>query len=522
MKPHSPLTSVFLFIVLAVVCTLLVFRQQNVVKYAREQFGLDTDPKYNPVPITALNNMFCKTRNIMFANNNHIRKRASQRSIENNFTGQHGCGVVESVSQDMALVHENYIYYNLMRACMSLSVHNIQVRNINGTNTVVVTVDTRIPIDNSSDSFKMLLDILLLNPIFLEFGNGNKSTPAYFISGEINNVSSLDRDSSYELYLLPLGQQSTDPFFDYGAGANLVNLESMVNDIPSNGSKVFNVTVYYLDPQKSPNSQGFFRTLPLVYNAVSKTALILNSALISSGTASSESDKNFDFYKLLKTYYEYKLPPIFNMRFVIDSDALGNMPETRTVIARMYMGPPPSQNLSSYLGYYGANCWSHADDQVSNSINNIFSLVAKPYDGNTTRLYLITGVDNKCHKVLDDNEDNIVNDPHTVHVDIPVIKERMDVTLTISPTEKGLVVYWTSADKTLGDNSRSTNFAISRKRACATQQGAYNNNFYKLFVDTTSKIVLQDIVFQYSTDYIADLKELKLGYENLYSHVYNR
>jgi len=502
-----------LFIILAVVCTLLVFQQQKVVKKAKEHFYADaTDAKYNSVPLTTVNSMYCNTRNIAFANNNHNLLRASQRSITGDINDQPDtCNLVKNESSETALLHENYIYYNLMRVCVPLRILNMST-STDGKQAIVLTLDT--------SSFKMqkrLLDMLLLNPLFVEFKMGSVATPAYFISGDITNVSTVKFSKSLDISLQPLTVNGgSDPFFNYTNDASFSTLESLQNSskmpLPIDSS----VTVYYLDPQKYPNSQGFTRNLELSANGVRDEKgriLVLNSEMLSTASKSNEIKENFDFYKLIKTYFEYKIPPIFTLQLTISKDMLTKIKQgQRVTIARMYMGPKEKSNLSTYHGYYGDNCWKDVDNSLTNKINNIFSLVAMPNGSKPIRLYLVTGVGENCQSVASNpnaTEDEITSDAHTVFVDIPTIKETfVDVTITISPSERSLLVYWTSAD-----GKAQKNLVISKKRACNSQ-----NNFYKLFVDRSDSTILQNIFFETTSS--STVKSVKLGYENLYNHVY--
>jgi len=488
----SILVSVLLLIVISVVLYMFVFKKRKTAEHFTE---------YDPREIVAINTIYGK-RQLKFSNlATNTDELASFRSVKDDNSLSDRCNIVSSIDEDKAIVHENFlVYYNLKYSCISINVDRIKQIGDN----IEITFD----IENSKKEY---MNILLLNPLFIEFDyDGSTKTIAYFITNNYQNIKNFDQSSMTSLKLLPIKDYD---YFKYNTAKNrnYTTLEKLINKNIS----MINARVYYLDePIASANNKG--RTMDLKpYYTRSTTPIIIYDKVL--GQSSNDADQlkpNYHFFNKITLARNNNATPIFTFKFKIKRYT----DNSKKTAMQVYMGPTTDK-----FGYYGATtnttegCWTNIDDlTVNNKNNNIMSVVVGPHPNlpNQFRLYFMTGIDAFCHSAFKTNrtpnEDSIVNDSDTLILDLPRDNgdksDSIDILVTVSPNEKYAVAFWYE------EGGSSKLCTLSKKR---NQNQDSVNNFKRLFISSgQDKPSLENINLAYSTSYIGGLDYVSHGYVN--------
>jgi len=487
----STFVSLLLLVVIVVVLTMFVFKGHKKAEKFEESI-------FKPVQITGINSNYC-SRNVNYANQaTDPNMLASFRTLKaTNVTNTStSCNFPDNVQEDLAVVHENYLYYSMKYACLALYIRDIKSIE-NGK--IELTLNTE-----NLQQKRSLITMLLLNPMFIEFDyNELNKTIAYFIMNNFQNLSNYDGDQTVTITLNPI---TNSDFFKYNTSYKTLM------DIKSQNQRIdlINARVYYLDtPCSSSSNTG--RVLNLTSDFISKRGQAIKVYDKTIGTTTNDTkkkDPNYLFFNRFTILYGNNIAPALTLKFQINRYKKS---ETRTIL-RIYMG--------NSLQYSSNKCWPGVDDSFGPSNNNILSIVATPSGNEFFRLYFITGTQDQCHNAFltnrSPNQQSLENDKDTLVLDLPKerrtqledsMSENINILLTITPAEKFAAAYWN--DPITG----ATNCKVSKKKGCGT-----TNNFYKLFSDT-SKPPLSDINLNYTSD-VTSLSSIAHGYINFQTEIF--
>jgi hypothetical protein len=277
-----------------------------VFRPAKEGFATD-DPSLAPAQILGVNNSYCK-RELVFPNMNQNNFLASSRSLKAANVPESGtCNIVPSSPQlndSYSIVHENYMYYSLRRACLLFSFSNI---------TFVSNGIVNIQLDRSTpEKAEQLAKFILLNPVFIEFTvTSDKTSIAYFpvYQSSYNSVDNLQSFNAKEvsstpftILLVPITNQK---FFQYGSQSTLKKLLGSVQPTSLSGN------VFFLDYLEG-SAHNIRTELPLTYDATrGKTTLFRKDF---ESLAQTPQTRQYQFYKNVYMYHKYQAAPIFTFK----------------------------------------------------------------------------------------------------------------------------------------------------------------------------------------------------------------
>jgi hypothetical protein len=485
-------------IVILVVCAIFSKSIQP------EHFALPDDE----VPMKGVN--LCG-RNIVFpyfARNNFT---ASQRAMpEYNLVSTFPLGkcrfdpINGIQNESHSIVHENSLFYNLKAACMGFRIKNIDIKN--GGNLVYVTFDM-----SDNNDIDNVMSFVLLHPLYIEFAiNSKRTTSGYrlqnqsFVFSSASGMRTFNKDLTLAFVAIEdTSKSSCDKTFNYkelSPQQTVLNM-SDADYIRTNDSNTLNLKVYFLDALKS-SFQNIGRSIsPKNQNG----QVVVFDKNYQNYFTDKFSTQLYEFMNNIALMYTNHIYPVFTFNFSINVSE--RIDGNKILIQKVYM--------NNGVGYYNT-CYGIQDQAGGVTNNNILSTVIEGVDSNSYNIHFYTGADNKC----------FFGGTNTLSFRLPYLsRNNINISVTVSPNEKVALAYWQ-------DNSIHKQVVFAKKQDCV-QNNSYDvcleqkersdidNSFYKLFVELNggSRTPLENIFFNYNTNYVKNVESIHLGYTNLLRQV---
>jgi len=565
-------------VILIVVCALSVY----VFRTKPESFA--DDPNLAPAALAGINRSYCG-RNIVFPNMNQNDFLASSRALKSTTVDSLGsCNLnanADQVNDSYSVVHENYMYYSLRKACMLLSFTSISYNDSTGH--VTLAMDR-----SSPQTLDRLAKFISLNPIFVEFSvTAGKTSIAYFPvynpTYTTTFVERLDSFSGTEPNASPLSimfvPMTNQKFFKYEQlGDQYGTLKRLLNGQNPNS---ISANVYFLDYLEG-SAHNIRYELPLSYDKNGTNTIFSKDFEV---LAKSAKVREYQFYKNVYMFHKYQVPPIFTFKFTIkvsasipklswtrpvgfeSSNPINNTTFAQLIWPSLSTAPfdPNMQAVQALINIIsfkqtvtreelGPVCQSISNTPaISNTLKSdvcvcnqtsipVPTTIARVYMGSTPRTAIgfydtncwtnmndtsagdpINNVFSLVLKPIDCNKYNlmaITGVGNTCNQN-PEDSNNTYLELPYSSETVNIILTVSPYEKILAAhwNIRDANkqIRISRRRTCTP-----TNNFYKLFVDgeRNESTALDNMYLKYNTKFVDTVSWVKLGYVNIHNEIY--
>lgn len=457
--------------------------------------AFETDLKLQPFNDV---NPTCK-RDLSFSKFVDAVFKASDRATISSYKSKGTCPIDMSkpyLSPDMSVVEENTFSYVLKSFCILM---NYKAFNItpNADQVQIVFRNNQ----NSLDDSVNLLYFFLLNPVYIEFETSDAYSPAYDISSRtkmsmksfyLTNYrggqilqDSPDEDVVVSFKrLVPPNVNIANPTFNYKLNNATIPELTTIIDTPQNGS--VNVKVYFLDDQCPPTAG---RSVYIPYSATNRvgTVKIFNKNYTNDMEVYMDS-----FYfnqKIFILLQNSKFPVMtFDFEINVTKTKLQNQGSNLVEVYRVYM--------DTDIGKYSfPQTWVKPMDTVNNM--NVLSCLVQSYGSsyNNFLLRFVTGANQ-------DNKELLFQNAMVVELPFAEVHERINVTVTVTPTEKITLCRWT-----INGNDM---YVFKRMADCST-----NNHFARLFNQSQGAVKkIGDMYVKYDTQFVTNTFNARLGYMN--------
>jgi hypothetical protein len=498
---------IFLIILISIISTLSKKTRRSIEKFITQD---------EEQPLKSIN--LCG-RNIVFPYFSRNNFTASQRSLtDNNMTKTFPDGKCTInttngiVDESHSIVHENSLFYNLKNSCLGLRMTTYDIKENGKKVNITFAANTSVDINN-------LATLILLNPLYVEFSiNTERTSSAYRISNDLlqpNDKSWVfSNQNNIKEYTIPfesvsnLDRGSCDKPFNYKEYSPKQTLlgNSDLNNIKLYENNVLSIKAFYLD--KMPTSfQNIGRSLNLKYNKEGSINIFEKD--YQKYYQDSYSTQLYEFMNTIALMYTNYVYPILTFNFTINVTNVNkqSLANNNLLICKVYM----NNNIGKYQ-----YCSSLTDELKGALNNNIFSAIISGVDDNYYQMSIIIGANNQCNLTGRNN----------LSFRLPYLTDNnnIDITATISPNEKIVLAKWSN----INSGNIGKQFVFAKKNECVLntsydvciknkQDSVVSNSLYDLFTKNTgnSRNPLENIVMNYSTVYVKDIKSCTIGYTNL-------
>lgn len=449
-------------------------------------------------------------RNIVFPYFSRNNFTASQRAMNDSIIassippGKCRIDAVNGiVDESHSIVHENSLFYNLKYSCLAFRIDNYQIYN--GTD-VHLTFKT-----NTINDIQNITNLLLLDPLYIEFGiNSERTSRAYrlvynnnFWFTNSDNIRQYNNTYGPLVFKLIEEKGSCDKTFSYAqySPKNIPITVTDLNTMKRYDNGILNMKVYYLDKLYS-SFQNIGRKIKTVYNPQGLINVFEKD--YNKYFSDSYSTQLYEFMNNIALMYTNYVYPVFTFNFSINLTTanINNTRSDNSVIWKVYM----NNNIGRY---------DYCDSSdIGMNTNNILS--ASVIKVGNPRLYYLnfyTGAGNNCKTY------------GNLQIYLPYLTANnyINITVTVSPNEKVVLAQW--QDVNSGDVSKK--YVFAKQKYCSassydvcTQNKENDNvssNLYDLFTKNTgnSRSPLENIIMNYDTNFVKDVQSCSLGYVNL-------
>ena len=470
-----------------------------------------TDTQEDEVPLKSIN--LCG-RNIVFPYFARNDFTASQRSIQDNTivkTLPGGICRVDAINglhnSSHSIVHENSLFYNLKNSCLGFIIKRYSFN----AGKLTLTLSRQSPEDINN-----LLNLFLLNPLYIEFSINGDSTsfgyamPVWPDQFTFNNKSD---KTDYKLVLTSItnvvkniDNSTCDKAFNYKDFSK--NQRAITNKdldiIVKHG--VINMKAYYLD-NLSSSFQNIGRFIKVNQQSNSGEFKIFEKDY-QKYYQDSFSTQTYEFMNNIALLYSNYVTPIFTINFSINLlKNTFNMNGNKYMISKIYM--------DNSIGQY--KVCEEVRDNIGVNNNNILAMAVEGNDANTYNAHFFTGTEGNCS----------FGAPNMITIQLPYLLSNnlIDISITVSPTEKVVMASW----RDIINNSTNKQVVFAKKQECTTSED-YNvcyadkekttivNSMIDLFMKKSDlRQPLSNIIMKYNTDVIKKIDSCHLGYINLLS-----
>lgn len=499
--------SIYVIIFLIVLLMINSVLSQNVL----EKFYVNS----TPLPLTIYK---FTGRDLIFPHMGDAKFTAADRAqFDNTITtipeGKSPILMRDELDASYAVVKENGIYYTLKKARMALTMDSYRFDNDEQMITISFPLDT-------DDNVNNMAKFLLINPLFVEIGEGMNLSLAYvpqpfkrnytergFYYTNSTGYNQKWRDGFYPSKIdirfrvaVPLNKGSCDTTFDYNSPDNKKYQLSDTDLKLFKRNKMINMWVYYLD-DLNVAFQATNRTLSIEPSANGHIQLFnKNFRDMSSDSTKIET---FNFMNTIYNMYTTYTVPVFTFTFDFKMKQSIKNNSEKIQLMKCWVGN----------GFYGG--WSPCN-------NNVMQITIEPRE-DFVELQFTIGDGSDC------GYKSWFAPPAILYLPWLTDGTIVNITAIFGINQKHIFAEWKDINK--GDIGKKFAYAKSHQNfldppynSCTRYDETIHreiNNFTKIFgsqkytVDNRPK--LENINLTWDTTLIDSVKNISLGYENLYN-----
>ncbi len=433
--------------------------------------------------------------------------------------------LTNSINESFSILTENSVFYTLKKSCMALNLVNYRLENNGDTIICSFALDT-------PQNFENVARFLLVNPLFVEFSFGDKSSYGYIVtptrpdSTQGNSLYfSNSPDTPFVNYhshsgkkfifirfdrAVALDDGNCDKPFNYKVlspsqvKATAENLDSAI--IGNNGG-LLNMWVYYLD-DLSTNFQKTGKDLPI--KSVNTQDIVIFDKNFKNMSKDPYKVSEYEFMNnIASMYYNYVIP-IFNFTFdmSLTTDMYDRVKNNKYTLMRCYMD----------------NDYMNGPEQCR---NNIFAIDLDPNPFETPSVFIlsiIVGDRDGCGYTTQRSP--------VLNLQLPYLTpgNKIKVTVTLGPNQKYAYAQWTDINS--GDLGKKISYAKIIScfnnppfNVCGYEANINNalrdiNDFTKIFSSKTlsPRPNLENIHLVFNESgykFVNNITSFGIGYKNL-------